>query len=214
MGFRMPETISSKILFPVVLKAANFLYQEFHGLDYTKGRKPLLKSEGVLFMANRMNDTDKPRLRDVFTREDIYNPVKKFGPISLVELKPWFNFYDPTTNLRITKGEPYLSIHIGPKNNTAPVTYKNFTEGMRSAGNYIRTHRDKLPQNYVIGITFRELAEASRRYGFSLAETPLPEKVKGRLRKIIKYNVSHKREVADVALCFQSYDDLIRRFNS
>lgn len=210
----MPEAISSRILFPVVLKGANFLYREFHGLDSTKGRKPLLKSEGVLFIANCMNDANRSRLRDIFTREDIYNPVKKFGPISLVEVKPWFNFHDPTTNLKIIKGELYLSIHIGPKNNTVPVTYKNFTEGMMSASNYIRTHRDKLPKNHVIGITFKELAEASRRYGFSLAGTPLPEKVKGRLRKTLRCSLIREREIKDVVLCFQSYDDLIKRFNS
>lgn len=210
----MPEAISSKILFPIVLKGANFLYQEFHGLDSTKGRKPLFKSEGVLFIANSMNDKDRSRLRDVFTHEDIYNLVKKFGPISLVEIVPWFDFYDPATSLKIAKGKPYLSIHIGPKNNTAPVTYKNFTEGMKSASSYIRAYRDKLPRNYVIGITFQELAKASRRYGFSLVETPLPEKVKGRLRKTIRYNVSSEREIESVTLCFQSYDDLIRRFSS
>ncbi len=209
----MPETISSRILFPVVLKGANFLYQEFHGLDSTAGKKPLFESKGVLFIANRMNDKDQFRLRDVFIREDIYNPVKKFGPISLVEITSWFDFHDPTTNLKIIKGEPYLSIHLGPKNNVSPVTYKNFTEGMKSASNYIKAYRGKLPQNHVIGITFKELAEASKRYGFSLAETPLPRRVKGRLRKTIKYNISSKREVRDVTLCFQSYDDLIRRFN-
>lgn len=226
---RAPEKFSSHILYPFVLRKYNSYSIVAHGLEHAKNYKPVLKTNGVLFVARRMNIENQYRLRETLNDEKIYNPVKEFYPIPIVivEEKSFFDYYDSATNFRLKKGDPYLSIHFGRRKNPkrklfelitrkrqlSGITNQHIVDAMTKIADYVSTNREKLPPRPIVGITYDQLAKVSEKYGFTVAKDSLPQEVKVNFMKAIKKD-RKRGKIKDVKLCFQSYDDLKARFKS
>ena len=203
--------LPSQILLPFITESTIKLYQI--------GQKSLVKAKianiGLNFLdyiQGRLSENDQHILAIKFSNPIAYNPVKSFGPFMLVETTCSFDFYDHKTNFRLKKGQAYLAIHLGDKGGTR-ATKKEIDDSIAAVARYVGYNKDKLPGNTVVGITYNKLASAARRYGFSLAETPLPPKVQRDSTNALK-DLQERigMDVANINLCFQSYDNLIERF--
>lgn len=202
------EIVGTRVVAPLIIEAKNKLYQS-DNLD------PRI-SQRAFALLHRIEDNSSrtvfPKVLDAFCSAGVYNPIKIFGVFTLEEDKATFNYEDLQTGLVIKKGDPYLSIHLSPRGEN--ITTERIHWSLRKVGLYLEKFKEKLPALPVIGMTYYRLASASRRYGFTLTETPLPSEAKNEFIKQYqaplkdKYNV----ELSEVALCFQSYNQLIKQW--
>lgn len=208
------EKIATKIVAPLLLEATNHLTQSVLGFEKIP-RKVDLELDAINFIRNHSGDKVEDEMYESLTNLYVYNPIKFLGPFMLVESKATFNYDDPHTGVTIKKGSNYLTIHLVPEKGDE-VTTKKIHEGLRRVGEYISMHKRELPPGPVIGITYEQLASASRRFGFTLAQTPLPDRIRD---GFIKYSGesqqrNYNRQISNVSLCFQSYESLIKKGSS
>lgn len=201
------------ILPAITIGIHNLAAKERIGESRTVGfiKERMLKVTDLLFLA--MGDKDSDRLIELSSGTSEYNPVKDFGCIRVEEASAEFDYVDPKTNFVLKKGQSHLRIHLYPEfssEQSPPKRIKEaeirIREAMGKVAEYIKSNKQRLPEHCLVGITYAELAEASRRFGFTVPKTSLPERIKRIFAKVSKGHPG-------VSLCFQTYDEIINRFS-
>lgn len=180
----------------------------------------MLKTVDLLFSV--MGDEDSNRLVELLSGTSKYNPVKDFGCVRVQVANAEFDYVDPKTGFRLKKGQPHLRIHLIEMLSlelSTPKRVKEATESVREmmvkVAEYIGLNEQRLPQHqFLVGITHSKLAKASRRLGFIVPETPLPDRIKILFKKASNPTDSEiSRVESDVLLCFVSYEKIKRNFS-
>lgn len=199
--------LPSKLFAPFITESITRLYQ----IDQKTGPNNII-DRGVNLaysLSGRLNDHSLDRIARKFVSPYEYNSVKLFNPLMLIETTAPFDFYDAETGFRLKKGQRYLSIHLG-ENKEIPNTKERILDSMEMVKMYVTFHKGKLPGDSVVGITYSKLASAARRYGFTLTQTPLPEKEQKRLVKRLQYLQEERySDITNIKLCFQPYSRLL-----
>lgn len=143
-------------------------------------------------------------LEEGLFNEDTYNPAKILGPVSLIEVKTNFSFFDSQTGFQIKKGDPYLSIHLNKPEDDSKSPVQAVKEGMARTACYLEKFGSELPSDLIVGLTYPTLANASRRYGFTVIEQPVPEKIRKKYLEHMRTRTSSiPYSVKDAKFCVQ-----------
>lgn len=209
MEIHLPESVSNRLV-PFILASNAKLNQSLSG-DFNWRYRERLKGFLLDELIDLLGNSSWKKLQQTFNDIDKYNRVKKFNPIALVETKANIDYRDEETGFQLLKGDWYLGIHIQPRYGRK-TDLPHIMMGCRRMAAYIDLFHDRLPSSMVVGITYEKLASVSKRFGFSICETPLPPQVVKRFINVSKdppafYDVSHPK------VCFQTSDDFIRRFS-
>lgn len=207
----VPET-ASRFLAPLILESRTKLHQM--ALNSPLARRITGTGLSVLyFFEDRLRIEERRKISRMIADPHLYNPIKSFEPFSLIETTADFDYFDPETGLKISKDESYLSIHLGTPDGP-PITNEDIKKGIVEVAKYIGYQKGSLPGDKIIGITYRKLASASRRYGFILAQSPLPDQAHQVLTKLMAENVKLNKDFdsSGIALCFQKFESLTQRY--
>lgn len=216
--FKNPRTL----MVSLAAKMNNLAGQEHLGQLRLERIGNVIMEKGEEVLINHMNSEDKSRLDNLLNSSSEYYPIKYLGNIALQEVtRAGFDYYDPKTNFRLRKGESYLAIHITDDLSFESVISKKIGESMgrvrrsmNSVAEYIKLNKERLPKGPLVGITYAQLAKASERFGFTVAETSLPkraEKYYAEKLKLIDPEMAEK--YPGVSLCFQSLDEVAKKFS-
>lgn len=211
MRVHSPEFISNHLA-DLYVSSYNRLDQHYQGsLKY--GMLLSLQEVLVAQLFDLLSDADRYRVNQLYYNDENYSPVKYFGPISLVETRVQFDYTDKKTGFELQKGDSYLGIHLDYENG-AKATSSQVRKSFGRMAAYLSMFSDRLPSDMIVGLTYEKLAEASRRYGFQVAETPLPEKAARRLSKLLEHPKARVSYVPNPSLCFQTKEAFLTRFYS
>ncbi len=210
MRIRSPEFISHHLA-DLYVSSYNRLDQHYQGsLKY--GRLLSLQEVLVAQLFDLLSDADRSRVNQLYYNDYNYNPVKYFGPLSLVETRVQFDYTDEETGFGLQRGDYYLGIHLGFENG-AKATSSQVRKAFGRMAVYLSMFSDRLPSDMIVGLTYEELANASRRYGFQVTGTPLPEKAAFRLSKLLEHPKARIPYAPNPSLCFQAREAFLIRFS-
>jgi hypothetical protein len=211
LDIRIPQPLSSALV-PYLLKFEDTL--AYWDASFKVDRRLInLMETPVDFLVNHLQDLDFDKLDFAYTSVSEFNPVKEFDPIALVMARFPFDYQDQETGLSLSKGDPYLGVHLSTSS-VLPVRAAHMRAGFRKASRFIYLHRDKLPDQPVVGVTYPKLINYSRIYGFTRTDTPVSEEFVNLFKNRVKSDqiVLDRVTQGGLGVCFQSYDDLIQRF--
>ena len=176
--------------------------REHKGLVETIAEKAIAKLD-LKEEVERM-DRDK---NDLTVRQ----PKKSLGSLVLVENTARFAFNIPG-GLQIRRGDQYLDIHVPPleEDESSP---KAIQKSFRLLAAYIRYHQ--LEQRYLIGITYEQLAKVSRRYGFTIANIPIPAEITAGIERVFdRYRKRQGKQIkmGKIQLVYQETEKFLAKF--
>lgn len=203
----MLEKIPNSIIVPPLLAKENRYF-------CTNSDSPvsLLFENYLVWVHNRISDEAHFVINDALIKENIYNPVKRFGNILLMESRSQFDYEDKATGLIINKDKIYLGMHLSEVNGTVEQKRAALNDNLISVGLYLAYFKSRLPASPLIGVTYEKLARASRRYGFKMAETEVPKNIQDEIQRTLTEHMGKRKMFEDPArVIFQDYDDLINR---
>lgn len=207
---------NKSVLVSLVVQLEKLQCQEHIGNPRVDNLKEKLLVLGQKLLIDRMGQGDVNRLVSVESDPYEYSYVKYFHNTVVTEGKIGFDYYDQKTGIELRKGRDYLMIHVNEldKGLHRRNAFRRFEKAMGATSRYIKINRRKLPQGNLIGITHTRLAEASKRFGFTVAEASLPEHVRKFYASKLKLSSPEiAKKYPGISLCFQSYDDIIKRFS-
>ncbi len=215
MEFRLPARISEAIEEPLIdyhnrleqKTQANFEFSPLTDLQWRTMR----------FLINHLDERTDRRVDRVLTSPFRYNPCKTFYPLHLIETEHTYDYSDPNTGLTIKSGDYYLRIHLSPLDPDVSF-HTQVRESLQDVAMYVEEFRDRLPSDRLVGLTFDKLAAVSKRFGFTVAETPIPVNIAAKYDAFTKrvFNNMPKefpiRDFLNARFCFMTFDDLLERY--
>jgi len=196
---------------PILLREKNRLYQTTSG-KFKLGPSIHLRDILINAAVRGLSQPAQGDYSDAFYQIDVYNPVKFFNPITLIESNAVFDFYDQETSFKLQKGNPYVGIHLHSRIDSV-TSRSQIQDSLEKMAVYIKRFRDRLPSDTIIGMSYDKLARLSRRYGFRVAETSLPADIKKRyVEYAAKVPDKPPFDLSDPKICFQTCDEFIAGF--
>ena len=142
----------------------------------------------------------------------IRQPLKFLGSIVVAEGISRLLYKNESIGFQIQKGDPYIDIHIPPLNDKEK-KFVSIADSFEMVADYIKRHG--IPGDYLIGITYERLAQASKRYGFTVLDLDLPPELTRGVENVYrKFRERYGQDVdmGKIQLCFQKREDFLNRF--
>jgi|GEM_PF-3520665 hypothetical protein len=206
-----PEAAFQSLPVRALITAENFVVQRTNN-TLKKQCHLRLMEKAIKALVKRLSAPDQNDYRETLRDFGVYNPVKQFTPLILIEGESSFDFTDPKTSFVLEKGQPFLGIHLLGRGQNTVATPPVIQDALERMAVYLTRYQDILSPD-IIGITHVKLAKATRRYGFQITETPLPSEITKRFIKLFTAsNLNTPYDLSDVRFCYHSRDKLIAQF--
>jgi hypothetical protein len=208
----MGERISNHILLPASVRMENNINLEPFAANAGIEALYNFQTLAINGLDHLMTSAAVKEKIDIFHAVDMYNPSKYFGHLALTETNADFDYHDKTTHFYLHEGEKFVGIHLQTDRRKLE-KFSDVTNALHRAAQYLWIYRDKVRAEFVVGMTYPKLAHATRRYGFTVPETPLPDHIQADISSYLKKHLPDCKYPNDeIMLSFLSIDDLISRY--